>query len=572
MNETSTKSPLPASATEGKSLHAVQPTDFASLKRSVEPKIASLQRRSMTDLLVDFLTPFMIFVMITSVIYFLLDVRYVYTAVSDFNLRMVAFCFIMGVVALNRLIVRDGKEESALYFIALAGAIGMYTLATTSLYEVGSVARGFMNHPVVATAFNMVIVVFIWWLTNRLTHECCVDTNPSAGDIGILTGTVRGWREAMRAQPDARPSLFRKRQKEPVILQNIYEPVDPSEWKPPEAKKAPTPVGLAQRLPKRHPGVSIFYFSVPVMFIFALGQRVIQNGGPGMVLAGHLYLGAYTVAALMLLMLSSLGGLREYFRERRIRIPGGLGPFWIGLGMVMLAIVLIGATALPLPGLPSTAFVDYHEDDPWNRGDRFQMVSVVTPAAEVLRQAQFMQRVGQGVLVCLGLFLAYGALRGLGVLAANVARQRHRYPRFVVRFFNAVERFLERILRVPSLPKFQPRRHVQRDIALSANYRNPLGDPVQRERMTTADLVAHAYDAMCALATDLGVPRRVDQTPFEFIQSFPKELETLREEAFELTDLYVVSAYSAIPLEGRVEDRLRTFWRAYDRVRNRVVR
>ena len=84
-------------------------TDFQSLKRSVVEVQKPYQARTWTDLLIDSTTPFMIFVMIAAPIYFVLDVRYVYTEVHDWNLRWFAFWFVLGVVALNRLVARDGK-------------------------------------------------------------------------------------------------------------------------------------------------------------------------------------------------------------------------------------------------------------------------------------------------------------------------------------------------------------------------------------------------------------------------------------------------------------------------------
>ncbi|MFA6242996.1 MAG: DUF4129 domain-containing protein, partial [Candidatus Hydrogenedentales bacterium] len=73
-------------------------------------------------------------------------------------------------------------------------------------------------------------------------------------------------------------------------------------------------------------------------------------------------------------------------------------------------------------------------------------------------------------------------------------------------------------------------------------------------------------------AYELGVPRRIDQTPHEFIESFPREMQTLREEAFELTDLYVLSAYANFTFDDRILDRLRKFWWSFEQVRRRVVR
>ncbi len=90
--------------------------------------------------------------------------------------------------------------------------------------------------------------------------------------------------------------------------------------------------------------------------------------------------------------------------------------------------------------------------------------------------------------------------------------------------------------------------------------------------MSAADHIEYAYQALCALAYDLGVPREAGETPNEFIARFPKELETLRDEAVELTRLYMVTAYSPQQVDERVLDRLRKFWMNYERVRSRVVR
>jgi hypothetical protein len=506
--------------------------------------------------LLEVLTPVMIFIMAAAVVYFLLDVRYIYTEVNDLNLRFVAFFFLVGVVALNRLVVWEGMQEGFLYFLALAGAVTLYTMTSTTVYGMGSVARGFMNKPSVALFFNLTVVFFLWWLVHRLAKECCIDENPEAGDIGLLTNTLRKARQAMEKKPE-----------EPK--QEIY---DPMEWKRPEPNAILAPLAADRRLPKRHPGVSVFYFSVPVMVLFAIGLPVLQQGGKWFVLAGHFYVGLYTVSALMLLMLTSLGGLREYFRSRYIHVPAGIGPFWIGLGTVMIAIVCFGATALPMPPMPYIAAVDEHQTDFWTRSSTFKL-SVAAPAVEAIQQSHFMERVGQGVLAILGLFVAFSALRAVGMFAARIARQRYSYPPWVVRLFNWIDRLLQRLVRLPELPSIGG--HVPRvrpAVALSARYRNPLGDPALRDRITPRDLVANAYEALCALAYDLGVPRREDQTPYEFIETFPPALNRLREEAAELTDLYVRANYSLHSLDPRTEDRIRKFWIAYERVRNRIVR
>ncbi len=551
------------SVVERQRKRAPEVTDFQSLKRSVVVVQKPYQVRTWTDFLVDFTTPFMILIMIAAPIYFVLDVRFVYTEVHDWNLRWFAFWFVLGVVALNRLIARDGKAESILYVVALLGVVIAYTTMTTTAYDVGTVAKGFQNSGWFALGFNTTVVAFIWWFTNRLTHECCVDDNPLAGDIGMLTSTALKVREAIRGEN--KPA--QKKAKLPDGLMEI-DAVDPLDWQKPKRKAKVQLDAMTARLPKRHPGISIFYFSVPVMIVFALGQRVVQHGGASMLLAGHFYVGCYTVAAMSLLMLSSLAGLREYFRARRVRLPGGLGPYWIGLGFVMIAMVGFGATALPWPPLPPIAYVAEHQYDPWNRGSTFQLQSVVNPAVDVLQQNRFMERVGTAVLIVLGLFIAYGALRGVGTVAVHVARNRRYYPQFIVRFFNWFEAFLDRVIRVPRLPRIQRRRRIARGASQSAKISNPLGDASR----STASAIEVCYDALCALAYDYGVPRKPGETPYEFVAAFPKELNSIREEAYELTDLYVVSAYSTLQVDDRIRDRLRKFWIMFDKLRNRVIR
>jgi hypothetical protein len=538
------------------------PSDFHSLTGGKSLlRGTKYQHRTATDGLIDFSTPFLILIMVWSAVYFLLDVRYVYTEVHSGNLRFVATMFVLGVVALNRVIAREGSEESFMYIGALFGVVALYTVATTSMYDVGSFAGSFVSDVRFALLFNLTIVSFMWWMVNRLMHECCIDENTSAGDVGILTGTARKMLKASKAKP-----------KKTVMPEMTFDAIDPLDFKEPEKKKAEAPLEATQRLQKRHPGISIFYFSVPVMIVFALGLRVIQHGGITMIYAGHFYVGCYTVAALSLLMLTSLGGLREYFRARRVQMPTGIGTFWLGLGSVMVVIVAFGAAALPMPGLPELAYIEEHETDYWSRDSTFQVQSVVTPMVEQLEQAQFMQRVGTGVLIVLGLFLAYSSIRGVGITAAAIARNRLVFPQWVVRFFDRLDKILQRFARLPKFPERRRRIRVDRSIAKSAPFVNPMSRLSHGHHGDPREIISTSYDALCALAYDMGVPRDEAQTPYEFLESFPVELSALKEEAEELTQLYVMSAYSPVEMDSRVEDRLRKFWVTYEKVRGRVVR
>ena len=402
-----------------------------------------------------------------------------------------------------------------------------------------------------------------------------------AGDVGMFTGTLQRFQKSMRTKEEKKPkgAKFKSRSllddvRSPFLELEAYDPHSYQRQTGP-AQPKPNYAALSNRLAKRHPGISIFYFSVPAFAIFTLGLRVTQHGGESMIRYGWIYLLAYTTAALMLLLTTSLGGLREYYRSKKLAMPGGVGWFWLGLGVTMVAMVVLGALQLPLPSLPPMAAVDEHEYDPWNRGpanERFQLKEVESDPLVLFEEAQYLDQLGKGVLVLFGLFLFYGLIKALAALFAALARQRATLPKALTRFFDRAERLLSKLTKLPAIAPRRRRIRIQRDIATSARYSNPAGDPQRSTGMTARDHVEYAYEALCALAYDLGVPRETAQTPQEFLAAFPAELKPLRAEAEELTRLYILAAYSSLPLDDRVMDRVRKFWVRYVPMRNQVVK
>ena len=531
-----------------------------------------MQPRGWTDLMIDALTPIMIWFMLLSVVLFLLDVRWVYTEVFHNNLRWFSLCFVTLIVTLNRLVARDGQDTSALWIGASVIVVGIYIMALQA-YGTGSLAPGFMDGPW-AVALHMGIAGMIWIFANRLTHECCIDENPYAGDVGMFRNTATRLQRALQQTQDPklpRESFFViKRKKDNSIVRNKLEPWEPDkEFKSslPEPRQEHAP----DRLPKRHPGVSVLYFSIPVLIAFTLGLPVIQHGGWAMVYSGYFYLVVYCLAALTLLMLTSLGGLREFFRSRGTRIPDGLGAFWLGVGIVQIAMVLVAAGAIPRPSMPGLAYVPFHEIDEWSRSNSgFQPLPVVLEAAQIDRQYRVMEYIGHGVLVVIGAIVVFALLRALGLLLLEILRNTQRWPKWLVRLLQWADVILERITRFPSLPKIRRFRRVDRAIATCTRYKNPLADPAYQSN--TNAVIGRSYEALCALAYDLGVPREEGETPYEYLDRFPRELGGMRDEARELTEFLVQSQYAGKEFSERSMDRLRKFWQAYEKVRRQVVR
>ena len=115
-------------------------TDFHSLRKDPGPTVRT-PPRTMTDFFVDSMTPLLIFIMCYTVLFFLLDVRFIYTEVNDRGFRFVTFFFLMGIVASNRLLAKDSTPEGYLLPFIFGGTMGLYTLSMSAMYEnSGSVA------------------------------------------------------------------------------------------------------------------------------------------------------------------------------------------------------------------------------------------------------------------------------------------------------------------------------------------------------------------------------------------------------------------------------------------------
>ena len=225
------------------------------------------------------------------------------------------------------------------------------------------------------------------------------------------------------------------------------------------------------------------------------------------------------------------------------------------------------------PETPAPAVIEGgHEYDAWSRNYEFRLKDIEGTPDQVFRQNAFLRWLGNVVIGVLGLFVAYGILRSASALLIKLAEEGRWLPRGIVRLVEFLDRVLQRLTRLPTLPHRGKRAWVSRDVALCTRYGNPLADPGRAGKITPAEVVEAAYQALCALAYDLGVPRREGQTPYEFIDAFPKELKSIRDEAIDLTNLYVVSAYSPRQVTQRDLDRVRKFWRVYERARNRVLR
>lgn len=516
---------------------------------------------TITDTLLSFINPFLILVLVWSVVFFLLDVRYIYTAVNDSNLRIVAFFLVLGIVAVNRIFATESVEDGVVYGFGLGLAISLYVMVSTSMYGTGSVIYNLVTgNNLLAFLSNMGVVIFLWWLTNRITYECCIDENLSAGEVGITT-SIRKAVEKSREQKTKKTAT-------PYDSNLFYEleAVDPTQltFKDPSAKDITFNImGFGDRLSKIPAGISILFFSIPVMGIFSLGLRILVNGGQKIVNGGWFYLVLYVFSATLLLVMTSLGGLREYYKMRKITVPSLLGITWVLAGIFIIFIAMVCSAYLPLPELPKPFYVAEHKPDPWVRGDTFQLSPVVVTPVEIWQQQMILQKLGYvvtAILVIVSAWIMFQALKGLFIEWVRVSVQKGKVG------FGWLRRFLER---TPKSLKI--RKRVSIGESKSIKFINSLSHPEMTKQFSPNEHIEYAYLALCALAEDLGVPKKHSETPLEFLKNLPQSLEVLREEIEEITQLYQVAAFSPVVFDEKILDRLRKFWISYNRIRQRVV-
>lgn len=538
--------------------------DFLDINLTRNKKIGGMDFQAnwtLTDTLLSFINPVLILVLLWSIVFFLLDVRYIYTAVNDSNLRFVVFCFILGVVAVNRIFATESVEDGVIYGFALGITISFYVVVSTSAYGTGSFIYNLVTgNNFMAFLSNMGVVIFLWWLTNRITYECCIDENISAGEIGIATSLSKAFEKSKEQK-----SRKKSKTTGPDLFYEL-EAVDPTQltFKEPSVKDITYNImGFGDRLSKIPAGISILFFSIPVMAIFSLGLRILVNGGQEIINAGWFYLVLYVFSALLLLVMTSLGGLREYYKVRRVTVPSLLGITWVISGMSIIVIAMVCAAYLPLPTLPKPFYIAEHQADPWVRGSTFKLNPVVATPTEIWQQQMILQKLGYvivTILILVSMWVLFQAVKRMFIEWLRISVQKGKIG------FQWLKRFIERR---PKQLKIRKRVSVSK--SKSVKFVNSLSHPEMSKKFNPNEHIEYAYLALCALAEDLGVPKKHSETPLEFLQNLPQSLEVLREEIEEITQLYQIAAFSPIVFDEKILDRLRKFWISYNRVRNRVV-
>lgn len=266
------------------------------------------------DVLAAGLCPFLIMVLVGSLAFFIKDV--LYHGAHDFRLNWLIVWCVLAMVGISRIAIEKTPAYAGMYALGLGFAAYIF------------VSR-FFEMPLV----GWLILIVIWWCTNKLVYDCTlIDEKTDVSGTGLLG--VAGIDETdSRATPkDSAPTG------DPKNRISIW-------------KKLFTNARAKTDQPHA-PGLWVVYFSIAALPIFGFGQLLVATRGAES--SGFAMVIIYLVAAIALLLLTSFLGLRRYLRQRRLKMPATMASRWIATGAGIMVAVFLVSLVLPRP-LPSIA-------------------------------------------------------------------------------------------------------------------------------------------------------------------------------------------------------------------------
>ena len=269
--------------------------------------------RTLADFLVVCVGPVLIMLLVGSLCFFLIEVFGRGEAAG--SLRWVMFWFVLAIVLVSRIGIKQGTGHAMVYGLGLAAATWMYLLRIFPELFV----------------WDMVLLAIVWWCANKLVWDCTlVDENEDASGSGLLQSAAD---------------------------KNFFLPPQNPPGKNP-GKKASKKSGAPHP-----PGVWVVYFSLAALPLFGIGQMLLPRGDLAARHAGFVFLFTYMAAAFGLLLVTSFLGLRRYLRQRYLQMPAAIAFGWVRFGVCVAAFILMAALLLPRPGATDAWLTVRHQVD-----------------------------------------------------------------------------------------------------------------------------------------------------------------------------------------------------------------
>lgn len=513
--------------------------------------------------------PLCLWGLISTLVLHLIEVRSVFIAGAENKLRLATLAFALGVILIQILSKSQGPSIARAYSVAIGVAMTSFALYVAVKFRLP------VPWPIVFVV-NVILFGVLAWAGWKLSAACSIDSEAevaTAGESGIL--------------PEVRILNRRKREKEDEESREEL-------WK--------------ERLPARHPGRVILYFSLFALPAFGLGIYIFDMKSMAGLRLGALLFG-YLWCALALLFLSSLGQVRAYFEKRKVSLPEEIGLTWLSLGFFAVTAVLLLAYFLPQPASVPTLFIRDRvrsvytgwesssgiKDTSAGRPSRIQQSPDRPLDSTGAKQLAEEKNPGGGDDKLMNdvrsnergqydnyLKLKSGANSGLrqlvdGVLkaifiVAIIAGLVVIYA-LVMSFWRGISEGFSGVVwkRKQRKPKRPKKRKKGEEGPLPVRFRkfaNPFLGPYS---MSNGDeIVRYIWQAVVAFCADAGSPCPPEQTPGEFVKSRPEALNGFEEQARFIADLFTFSEYSGRAIPEEIFPELKSFWTALEKHASRA--
>ncbi|HXG12078.1 MAG TPA: DUF4129 domain-containing protein [Gemmataceae bacterium] len=276
------------------------------------------------DYVVLVISPVLIMALVSSLVFFLVEV--LYAGEYEGRLKWILFFFIFGAVLIARIsMMSEIANRAALYGLVL-GLLVWLGLVAYIKFPPGSRLASF------APFINLFLMILIWWCAHRLTWDCTfIDESAEATGQGLLRAAGLEKASTAEAAPaEEQADETAEAEKHPGWLERYRRYQE-------------------ERKRKHTPGVWVVYFSLAALPLFGLGQSLIPPSEIGRRRYVFWLLGIYVASGLGLLLTTAFLGLRRYLRQRGLRMPAAVTGVWLSLGTVLIAALLLAGALLPRP-------------------------------------------------------------------------------------------------------------------------------------------------------------------------------------------------------------------------------
>jgi hypothetical protein len=284
--------------------------------------------KTVADLVVAALMPALLVGLLTSLVFFLLELAYSGQYIGQ--MKNVLFFFVIGAVLIARItMMGDIADRATVYGILLAIAAG---LALVRFVEVPKTSlAGF------AWLIPVALMAVVWWSAHKLTLDCTWDEETDQAETGGLLDHIPR-ASGSTASPDASARLSGSK---------VGQSSGTSEQKGDWLDRYQSDRQAEQK--RKKPGTAVIYFSLAALPLFGLGQAILPSSDLDRRRYAFWLLALYLACGLGLLLTTSFLGLRRYLRARRLQMPAAMTGLWLSLGGIVILALLFLGSIIPRP-------------------------------------------------------------------------------------------------------------------------------------------------------------------------------------------------------------------------------